>query len=89
MRDVTIHGVSPELFKSVKGFLLGHFEGRELIEDKEIHVKGVRASYSYHANSNSLTVSITNTPDIVTAGYALGQLYDALDRLGVKKSETP
>jgi hypothetical protein len=84
MRDITIHKISPELFQRLKEAALGLFEGKEHADDKEIEVRGVRATYAYDANANSLTVSVISTPDIVTTGYALGQLYDTLERLGAK-----
>jgi hypothetical protein len=84
MRDITIHKVSPELFQRLKDAVLGLFEGKERTPNKEVEVRGVRAAYAYDAHAKTLTVSVVSTPDIVTSGYALGRLYDALERLDAK-----
>jgi hypothetical protein len=84
MHEVTIHNVSPELFDNLKGAVLGKFGGKALGSGNELDVSGVRATYSYDAKANALTVGVLSTPALVTAGHVLGQLYDALGRMAVK-----
>ena len=84
MRDVTFHQISPEMLESIKGKMLGHFEGRAHENDGEMIVKGVHVKYRHDGSGNCLTLSVVQTPEIVTAGYVIGQLYDAIDQVALK-----
>ena len=81
MHEVTIHNITPEHFAKVKDAVLGPFEGKA-VGANEVDVQGARATYTYDPKAKSLTVGLLSTPALVTKGYALGQLYDAIGRLG-------
>lgn len=84
MRDVTFRHLSPDMIGRIKQKMLGHFEGKEHENQGELIVKGVHVKYSIGASDNSLTVSVINVPQIVTAGYVIGQLYDEIEKLSQK-----
>jgi len=81
--DVTFHKVPPEVFAQIQEKVLGNHGGTAM-DDNTVEISGVRCAYLYDAGEQNLHVSIHMTPRIVTQGYAIGWIHDAIRRYAVK-----
>ena len=81
--DVTFHGVPPDVFARIREQLLGPHSGKA-VDESTVEVSGVRCAYAYDTEEQCLHVSVYTTPAIVTQGYAIGWIHDAIRRFAVK-----
>jgi hypothetical protein len=77
--QVTFHNVDPSAYSEVRERVLGLHEGVVADDTLEaIHCRGVRAQVEFDEDARDLRVRIDVVPSIVTRGYVLGWLHDAL-----------
>ena len=87
MFDVTFNNVSPTAFENFREHLTGVLEGTH-VDEGTVDCQGVRCSYRYDEAGKSLGVSVLSTPRVVTQGYVIGWLHDALRKHGHKVEST-
>lgn len=73
--NVTFHNVSPAAFEALQ-HRLEHFDGAQ--DGDVLHVLGVRGTLSYDEESAAVTAELHQVPAIVSRGYVVGWLCDAL-----------
>jgi hypothetical protein len=77
---VTFHNVGPEAAAAVRERVLTLHEGATSATDPQaIEALGVRAAVDFDEQGRTLQVRIDAVPPIVTRGYVVGWLLDALD----------
>lgn len=77
--QVTFHNVDAAAYSEVRERVLGLHEG--VVADdapQAIQCRGVRAEVEFDEDARDLHVRIDVVPSIVTRGYVLGWLHDAL-----------
>ncbi len=74
--NITFHNVSTAAFEALQHRLHEHYDGAQ--DGDALQVLGVRGTLSYDEESASVTAHIHQVPAIVSRGYVVGWLCDAL-----------
>jgi hypothetical protein len=83
--QVTFHHVGPAAFARVRERVLGLHEGQVVDGSPEVILcRGVRGQVEFDEQTGDLRVRLDVVPDIVTRGYVLGWLHDALLAAGTE-----
>ncbi len=88
MSQVTFHDVSPATFEKLAEHITGLLEG-QIAAEGTVDVQGVRCSYDYNKSRKTLSVRVIQVPSVITQGYVIGWLCDALRRNAVKTPSKP
>ena len=83
MEDITFSNVSPGAFEQISTLVTGVLEGTHR-EAGLVEFQGVTCRYRFDATQKTLAVSVLGTPRLVTQGYVVGWLHDALRRHAAK-----
>lgn len=83
MYEVTFHGVSAATFDNVRSHLL-QARGAATRDDGGIDCQGVSCHFRHDPQAATLEVAVLSQPSLVTKGYVVGWIFDALKQYAVK-----
>jgi hypothetical protein len=83
MYEVTFHGVSAATFENVQAHLL-QARGATARDDGGIDCQGVSCCFRHDPQAATLEVAVLVQPSLVTKGFVVGWIFDALKQYAVK-----